>query len=107
MMPGTSPSPAAATRDEGAAPQPVPSSTPTMGCRDVTQPDEPIPLAPGPDDPPTIVERYQVGSVAQNEELFAADAQAKALRGYKVIDVHTEGKALVVAYRLATTGPRA
>ena len=69
----------------------------------MTRPDEPIPLAPGPDDPAILVERYERGSVADNEELFAADAQAKALRGYTVVDVHTEGKALVVTYRFATT----
>ncbi len=69
----------------------------------MTRPDEPISLTPGPDDPATVVERYEQGSVAGNEELFAADAQAKALRGYTVIDVHTEGRALVVTYRFATT----
>ncbi len=38
------------------------------------RPDEPISLAPGPDDPRTIVERYEQGSVADNEELFAGRA---------------------------------
>jgi len=49
---------------------------------------------------------YMRGSVADNEELFAADARIKAMHGYGVVDIRTEGKALVVTYQLVPAGPR-
>jgi len=49
---------------------------------------------------------YWRRSVA-DDQLFVADAKAKALQGDNVVDVHAEEGGPVVTYELATTGPSA